>query len=277
MTIAPLVKVSVLMQNFLDRTIPILREDGLEALSKPLVAFAGLGGVGGGAFLNLVRCGVKRFRLAENGVFDPPDMNRQAAAFSSTMDQPKIKVYERLAREINPEIELELFPEGTKADNIERFLEGSNVYVGVIDAEKGFDVKAMTPELLKRFNIPLFTAGAVGFGALLVAHDPQGMMPDEFWREVAKRSSGEGFLPSFIADRLDGTVLERITAAAGTGKIATTSIGGALSGTILASEVLMYLLSDTHLVNRDIIFAPRFTVIDLLKPAMEVVDVITGS
>jgi hypothetical protein len=94
---------------------------------------------------------------------------------------------------------------------------------------------------------------------------------------VAKRSSGEGFLPSFIADRLDGTVLERITAAAGTGKIATTSIGGALSGTILASEVLMYLLRDTDLVNRDIIFAPRFTVIDLLKPAMEVVDIRTGS
>jgi tRNA A37 threonylcarbamoyladenosine dehydratase len=85
------------MESFLDRTLPILGKEGMEALSTPLIAFAGLGGVGGGAFLNLVRCGVKRFRLAENGVFDPPDMNRQAAAFASTMGRAKIEVYERLA------------------------------------------------------------------------------------------------------------------------------------------------------------------------------------
>lgn len=48
------------MQTFLDRTLPILGEEGLKTLSKPLIAFAGLGGVGGGAFLSLVRFGVKR-------------------------------------------------------------------------------------------------------------------------------------------------------------------------------------------------------------------------
>ena len=99
------------MQTFLDRTLPILGQEGIQALSTPLIAFAGLGGVGGGAFLNLVRCGVKRVRLAVNGVFDPPDINSQAAAFASTMDRSKITVYKRLAREINPEVALELFPE----------------------------------------------------------------------------------------------------------------------------------------------------------------------
>jgi tRNA A37 threonylcarbamoyladenosine dehydratase len=63
-------------------------------------AFAGLGGVVGRAFLALVRCGASRFRLAENGVFDPPDMSRQAAAFGSTMDRPKLDVYIELARSI---------------------------------------------------------------------------------------------------------------------------------------------------------------------------------
>ena len=106
------------MQEFLDRTLPILGQEGIEALSTPIVAFAGLGGVGGGSFLNLVRCGVKRFRLSENGIFDPPDMNRQAAAFASTLGHSKIEVYERLAHEINPEVELELFPEGTLVSNL---------------------------------------------------------------------------------------------------------------------------------------------------------------
>lgn len=261
------------MQMFLDRTLPILGKEGIETLSTPLIAFAGLGGVGGGAFLNLVRCGVKRFRLSENGIFDPPDMNRQAAAFASTMDRPKIEVYERLAREINPEVELELFPEGTLASNLEQFLDGCDVHVGVIDVEKGADVKAMTPELLRRFNIPLFTAGAFGFGAVLVAHHPQGMMPDEFWQLLKKKSKEGGLFPSFLTDKFEPTVMKRIENAAKMGKMATTSIGGALSGVLLASEVLAYLLRDTDLVNRDIIFAPKFAVIDLFRAAMEVVDV----
>ncbi|MDD2558772.1 MAG: ThiF family adenylyltransferase [Desulfuromonas sp.] len=266
------------MQGFLDRTLPILGKEGIDALSTPLIAFAGLGGVGGGAFLNLVRCGVKRFRLSENGIFDPPDMNRQAAAFASTMDKPKIEVYEQLAREINPDVELELFPEGTLASNLERFLDGCDVYVGVIDVEKGADVKAMTPELLKRFNIPLFTAGALGFGALLVAHHPKGMMPDEFWGLLKEKSDGGGLFPSLISDRFEPTVAKRIDLCAKeTGKIATTSIGGAVSGAFLAAEVLAYLLQGTELVNRDIIFAPKFATIDLLRATMEVVDITADS
>lgn len=261
------------MQTFLDRTLPILGQEGIEALSTPMIAFAGLGGVGGSAFLNLVRCGVKRFRLSENGVFDPPDMNRQVAAFASVMGQPKIEVYERLAREISPEVEIELFPEGTLVSNLERFLNGCDVYVGVIDIEKGADVKAMTPELLIRFDIPLFTAGSFGFGALLAAYHPNGMMPDEFWTLMKKKSTREGFFPSFLLDQFEPTAMKRLEDAAKIGKLATTCIGGSLSGSLLASEILAYLLRDTDLVNRDIIFAPKFVTIDFFRLAMEVVDV----
>jgi hypothetical protein len=260
------------MQGFLDRTFLVLGHEGIEALSAPLVAIAGLGGVGGGAFLNLVRCGVRQFRLAENGLFDTPDMNRQAAAFASTLERPKIEVYEELARGINPEIELELFPEGLLAGNIERFLEGSDVYVGVIDVEKGADVKAMTPDLLKRFNVPLFSAMVVGFGAILVAHHPEGMMPDEFWGLVRKRSSGARF-PSFLSRRFGSTVAERVENSFAAGRNPSTSIGGAFAGAILASEVMAYLLRGTGLVNRETIFAPRFLVVDPMGPGMEVVDV----
>ena len=69
-------------QEFLNRALPIFTESGFQTLRNKVVAFAGLGGVGEGAFLALVRCGVTRFRLAENGVFDPPDMNRQAGTLS---------------------------------------------------------------------------------------------------------------------------------------------------------------------------------------------------
>ncbi len=260
------------MQGFLDRTFLVLGHEGIEALSAPLIAIAGLGGVGGGAFLNLVRSGVKRFRLAENGVFDPPDMNRQAAAFASTLGRPKIEVYEELARGINSEVELELFPEGVLTGNLEDFLEGSDVYVGVMDIEKGADVKTMTPDLLKRFNIPLFSAMVLGFGAVLVAHHPEGMMPDEFWELVRGRSSGARF-PSFLSGRFGSIVAQRIESSVEAGKGPSTSIGGAFAGAILASEVMAYLLRGTGLVNREAVFAPRFMVVDPMEPIMEVVDV----
>lgn len=260
------------MQGFLDRTFLVLGQEGIEVLSAPLIALSGLGGVGGGTFLNLVRSGVKRFRLAENGVFDTPDMNRQAAAFASTLGRPKIEVYEELARGINPDIELELFPEGLLTGNIERFLEGCDIYVGVIDFEKGADVKAMTPDLLKRFNVPLFSAMVFGLGALLVAHNPKGMMPDEFWGLVRKRSAGEGF-PSFMSGRFGSTAAQRVDHSLRAGKSPSTSIGGAFAGAILASEVVAYLLRGTDLVTRETIFAPRFIVVDPMRPMMEVSDV----
>ena len=261
------------MRYFLDRSLPILKEEGINILSNSAVAISGLGGVGGGAFLNLVRCGVKKFKLAENGIFDPPDMNRQIAAFSSTMGKPKLDVYVSVAKEINPEIELELFPEGINVENLENFLKDTDVYIGVIDAEKGEDVKAITSTYLKKYNIPLFSALAVGFGAILVAHHHNGMMPEEFWSLINKKSDNNVLFPSMIADNFHPEIMRRIIEAVKNKKQPTLSIGGSLSGTLLASEVITYILRDTELVNREIIFAPKFIIIDLALLSLKVLDV----
>lgn len=260
-------------REFLNRALPIFTEEGFNALENQVVAISGLGGVGGGAFLALVRCGVTKFRLAENGVFDPPDMNRQAGAFGDTMDRPKLEVYVELARSINPAVVLELFPEGITPDNLEDFLGGADLHVGVIDGEKGADVKAMTPALLERFNIPMFTCGAIGFGALLVAHEPGGMMPDEFWTRVAEKSHANGLLPSFLGDFFNRPVMDRIDQGLASGTIPTTAMGGLASNTMVATEVLVYMLRDTGLVDRKPVFAPKFTMVDFLNQTMVTTDV----
>ena len=115
----------------------------------------------------------------------------------------------------------------------------------------------MTPELLKRLDIPMFSAAAIGFGALLVSHHPGGMMPDEFWGLLAKKSTRKGIFPSDISGRFDATVMARLDAAAEKGKQATHSVGGCLAGCLLASEVLIYLLRDIDLVDREPVFAPQ--------------------
>jgi hypothetical protein len=256
--------------EFLNRAAPVFTEQGLAVLRSRVVALAGLGGVGGGAFLALVRCGVTRFRLAENGVFDPPDMNRQAAAFGQTMGRPKLAVYAELARSINPAVELELFPEGVRADNLEPFLAGADLYVGVIDVEKGGEVKAMTPALLERHGLPMLTCGAIGFGALLVGHEPGGMMPEEFWRLAGEKSSGGGLLPSFLGSLFNRPVMERMERGLASGVLPTTAIGGLAANTLLACEALACLLRGTGLLDREPVFAPRFVALDFLDQKLTV-------
>jgi len=261
--------------EFLTRALPFFGEDGFEALRSRTIAFAGLGGVGGGAFLALVRCGVSRFRLAENGVFDPPDMNRQAAAFGATMGRNKVEVYAELARSINPDVELELYPAGTSLENIDEFLAGADLHVGVIDAEKGQDVKDVTPGLLEKHSLPMFTCGVFGFGALLVGHEPGAMMPKEFWKLAVEKSGGrkQGLLPALMSNHFNPSVLQRIDASCASGTIPTTAIGGMASNTLLATEVLACLLRGTTVMGREPVFAPQYAVVDFLEHRFIIGDV----
>lgn len=259
--------------DFLSRIRPIVGDNGFTILREKEIAFAGLGGVGGGAFLALVRCGASRFRLAENGVFDPPDMNRQAAAFGSTMDRPKIDVYIELARSINPDLEVTPYPDGVNTNNLGSFLDGADAYVAVIDAEKGEDVKRMTPAMQERYGIPVFTCGAVGFGTIMVNFAPNGMMADEFWARAMKDNAGGGLLPSSIQRYFSGQVMKRIQQGLSSGKVATTAIGGLAANALLANEVLAYFLADTDLVERPPVFAPNYVVLDFMTLRMRVADI----
>ena len=80
-----------------------------DVLRSKRVAIAGLGGVGGSHLLTLTRLGIGAFHLADLDSFELANFNRQAGAFGSTVDEPKVNVLSRMARDINPELELELF------------------------------------------------------------------------------------------------------------------------------------------------------------------------
>lgn len=262
------------MQDFLSRSRPFFQDEGLAVLAERCIAMSGLGGVGGGAFLALVRCGCSRFRLAENGIFDPPDMNRQAGAFGGTMDRLKIDVYVELARSINPDVRIETWPEGLQPDNFEAFLTGADVYVGAIDAEKGAEVKVMTPALLERLRVPMFTAGVIGFGALMVNYHPGIMLDDAFADLVraASPSAPDG-VPPLLAGNFHAGAARTFARTLAQGPAPTTAIGGLLSNALLANEVLVHLLRGTGIFDREAVFAPRFVTVDALGLDMRVHDI----
>lgn len=83
-------------------------EQEQERLRKGSVFIPGVGGMGGAAFMALVRAGVGRFVIADIDVFEVSNLNRQLFCRADTIDRQKAESAARLAREINPEIELEV-------------------------------------------------------------------------------------------------------------------------------------------------------------------------
>src|SRR5688572_6245448 len=87
--------------EFLNRSFPILTEQGIRSLASRKVVVAGCGGVGGSLAVTLARMGVGKFHLSDPANFDQPDMNRQWGALNSTLGRPKVEVYREMIKDIN--------------------------------------------------------------------------------------------------------------------------------------------------------------------------------
>lgn len=163
------------------RNIGWLTPQEQQTLRNKRVAIAGGGGVGGVHLLTLARLGVTRFHLADFDTFDIVNFNRQVGATMSTLDQPKADVLARMARDINPEIDIRIFPEGVDAGNLPAFLEGVDVYVDGLDFF-AFDARQKTFAMCARMNIPAITAAPLGMSAALLNFMPGKMTFDEYFQ-----------------------------------------------------------------------------------------------
>lgn len=145
------------------------------------VAVAGLGGVGGFHVLTLCRLGIGAFCIADFDRFDVPNFNRQAGATVSTLGRNKIDVLAEQARDINPDVDLRLFPQGVNADNLDAFLDGVDVYVDGLDFF-AFEARRQTFAACARKGIPAVTAAPLGMGTAVLVFMPGGMTFEEYFR-----------------------------------------------------------------------------------------------
>lgn len=72
------------------------------------VFIPGVGGMGGAAFMALVRAGVGQFVIADIDTFEVSNLNRQLFCRSDTIGMPKAEAARKLALEINPQLEIEV-------------------------------------------------------------------------------------------------------------------------------------------------------------------------
>lgn len=144
------------------------------------VAIAGMGGVGGTYLLTLARLGIGRFHIADFDRFDIANFNRQAGAMMSTVGQPKAAVMERLARDINPELDIKVFPDGISADTLADFLDGVDLYLDGLDFFV-FDMRQRTFAACAARGIPATTVAPLGMGAGLLNFLPGKMTFEEYF------------------------------------------------------------------------------------------------
>jgi molybdopterin/thiamine biosynthesis adenylyltransferase len=149
-------------------------------LRRARVAIAGLGGVGGAHLLTLSRLGIGRFNISDFDRFDVPNFNRQAGAFMTTIDQPKVEVLARMAGDINPEADIRTFPEGVSEENIDDFLRGVDVYVDGIDFF-AMEARRMIFRACAERGIPALTAAPLGMGVAFLYFKPGGMSFEEYF------------------------------------------------------------------------------------------------
>ncbi len=91
------------MDNQFSRSLPLLKEEGLEKLKKSRVAVFGIGGVGSFTVEALARAGVGAIDLIDNDIYSETNMNRQLYATQKTLGMQKTAAARERIEEINPE------------------------------------------------------------------------------------------------------------------------------------------------------------------------------
>lgn len=163
------------------RTVGWVTGPELGLLRASCVAIAGLGGVGGVHALTLARLGIGNFKLADFDEFAIHNMNRQAGAFMSTLELPKLGVLERMVTDINPEAVVQSFATGVTPENVDEFLKGVSVYVDALDLF-ALPARRMVFARCRELGIPALTAAPLGMGVAFLHFSPSGMSFEEYFK-----------------------------------------------------------------------------------------------
>ena len=158
----------------------IISKEEQDRLRNSRVAIVGMGGVGGINLVTLARLGIGRFTIADPDIFELANTNRQFGAMCSTMGCSKAEVMANIARDINPDVDVRVFSDPISSENADDFLRDADVFVDAIDFY-AIDVRRMLFRMVASRGIYGITAGPVGFSAIWILFEPDGMSFDRYF------------------------------------------------------------------------------------------------
>jgi molybdopterin/thiamine biosynthesis adenylyltransferase len=131
--------------------------------------------------ITLSRLGIANFNISDFDRFELQNFNRQAGATLPSIGRAKTEVLQGMARDINPEADIRVFPEGINPDNVSAFLDNVDIYVDSIDFFALDARRLLFAECYKR-GIPAVTAAPLGMGVGFLYFAPDGMSFEEYFR-----------------------------------------------------------------------------------------------
>lgn len=162
------------------RNIGWLTEDEQQSIRAKRVAIAGAGGVGFEHAVTLARLGIEKFSISDFDIFEIHNLNRQAGAFLSTLEMPKISVLERVLKDINPNCSIEVFPEGINSTNISEFLADVDIYIDSLDFFV-IDIREQVFKHCRLQGIPAITAAPLGMGTSVLCFTDSSMTFSDYF------------------------------------------------------------------------------------------------
>ena len=97
------------MEERFSRTMSLIGEENFDKLKKARVAVFGIGGVGGYVTEALARGGIGTLDLIDKDVVSKSNINRQIIALTSTIGKYKAEVAGERAKDINPNIKVNVY------------------------------------------------------------------------------------------------------------------------------------------------------------------------
>lgn len=254
---------------FLDRSEPLLG-GGADGLRGKTVGIAGCGGVGGAVAITLARMGVQKFRLADPGRFDLPDLNRQWGATMCTLGENKAEVYRGILESINPFAGVAVFEGGIRAERVDAYVDGLDLLVDCLDLSVPLSVREHMFARAHAQGAYAITAPIMAFGTLVAVSDPKGggMAPFLALLEHVART---GRVPSFLFEYLSAEHLETVNSWLTEKRVKVPSIAVApmAAGSIVATEALKALSETAGIAPTAL---PEIILFDLFRLTCNVVD-----
>lgn len=151
-----------------------------QRLKRARVAVAGMGGVGGVHVQALVRLGVGALNVTDFDSFELANFNRQAGAATSTVGRAKVEVMRDFALDVNPEIDVRVFPNGLDENNLADYLDGVDLLIDAIDFFAN-DLRPALYRAARERGIPVVCAAPLGAGASLICFKPGGISFEDYF------------------------------------------------------------------------------------------------
>ncbi|MGE4299944.1 MAG: sulfur carrier protein ThiS adenylyltransferase ThiF [Desulfovibrionaceae bacterium] len=136
-------------------------EATLARLQGVRIGIAGAGGLGSNCAACLVRCGFRRFTIADADAVEPSNLNRQFF-FAHQVAMPKVAALAENMAAINPDVEVELVEERIGRANARLYFGDCDAVVEAFDTPE--DKAMLAQELLPHVELLVTVSGMAGYG-----------------------------------------------------------------------------------------------------------------